>query len=769
MSDNMSAKVPRVKIISPPQAYNRLRNTNSDAPYLDSRQTSHSTSATLRNSPVSPPLPVSQIHTNPIPSTQIFLRRYKLARVNTNSRGSSPVDSIVKRSSQNFNNKTLPQPCEAQILSVALGNNDKHTTTTQTAWKALDRTLTRKDCDMVDGWKTEIDTLLVYTGLFSAVVTAFCVESFKALKQDPEDVMVLVLRRILDRLEGTSGAAITTPANLTFARRINIMWFSSLVLGLSAAFICILVKQWLREFLMNGPGSPRDNARIREYRFQGFIKWRVPDTIALLPLMLQAALAFFFAGLVDLLWSLDRTVAIVLTVLVSISLFFVIVTTILPSLFLDSPYRSPQAHAIFRTSRLVFSVIDNVVLRLLWLIRSPRSLPTASSISARPLSQGSLSESSHSRDRKSHQNWYEYEKHQALKMDKALDHRIIVGADVTLMDDFFLRDVLRMCINDTDKHTAFATLLDILDNRAVDVKEKGPLSKQSNAIDDETATAGNIILAEIVVDVLTKLIDEDCDEILRLLDYLYSLCTSIPFVHTKSIPRDIFEVYLKSFRLLSHLLHHSGHQESENIQEKAFELIYYLCRTSNILVLDDTVVSKIAAYAQQLSGRRNPHYHRACTIVFVFSDDRFSLWTSDWQNTILGFLKRVEHYIAMASTSEIEALGPELFMKGILAVRVMETYKICDAILEHISHKIPTTEQHQDYDIPRSVPPSSPVAENAARKVTGVEIRASPRVFGVLDNTSMPLNVHGLQISSLADIGDITLGSPVHRVRSNFI
>ena len=89
------------------------------------------------------------------------------------------------------------------------------------------------------------------TGLFSAVVTAFCVESFKLLDQDPEDVMVLLLGRISARLDGTNGTQIPIPtdphATTPFARRINIMWFSSLVLALSTAFVCILVKQWLRE------------------------------------------------------------------------------------------------------------------------------------------------------------------------------------------------------------------------------------------------------------------------------------------------------------------------------------------------------------------------------------------------------------------------------------------------------------------------------------------------------------------------------------------
>ena len=40
--------------------------------------------------------------------------------------------------------------------------NEKHPAATRTAWKILDRTLTKEDRIMVEGWKAELDNLLVY-------------------------------------------------------------------------------------------------------------------------------------------------------------------------------------------------------------------------------------------------------------------------------------------------------------------------------------------------------------------------------------------------------------------------------------------------------------------------------------------------------------------------------------------------------------------------------------------------------------------------------
>ncbi|EIW63815.1 uncharacterized protein TRAVEDRAFT_87402, partial [Trametes versicolor FP-101664 SS1] len=45
-------------------------------------------------------------------------------------------------------------------------------------------------------WKDEIDTLLVYAGLFSAVLTAFNVESYSLLQQNPTDTTNALLAQL---------------------------------------------------------------------------------------------------------------------------------------------------------------------------------------------------------------------------------------------------------------------------------------------------------------------------------------------------------------------------------------------------------------------------------------------------------------------------------------------------------------------------------------------------------------------------------------------
>lgn len=85
--------------------------------------------------------------------------------------------------------------------------------------------------------------------------------------------------------------------------RVNVCWFASLVFSLSSASFGILVKQWLREYLaIDHVMAPQERARLRYFRTLGLKDWRLFEIAAILPLILQLALAFFFSlGYVSLL------------------------------------------------------------------------------------------------------------------------------------------------------------------------------------------------------------------------------------------------------------------------------------------------------------------------------------------------------------------------------------------------------------------------------------------------------------------------------------
>ena len=141
--------------------------------------------------------------------------------------------------------------------------------------------------------------------------------------------------------------------------QINVLYFISLTLALSVSSVCILGKQWIREYQRDLSVSPCDAARVRQMRFESLQRWKVPQIMAALPVILLLALMLFFAGLLVQLWNVsDRTTAAAVLVIVALTILLVIVTTVVPawvslrhdhSLF--APFRSPQAWIVLYVVR----------------------------------------------------------------------------------------------------------------------------------------------------------------------------------------------------------------------------------------------------------------------------------------------------------------------------------------------------------------------------------------------------------------------------------
>lgn len=121
-----------------------------------------------------------------------------------------------------------------------------------------------------------------------------------------------------------------------------------------------MVKQWLKEYSSGLHGTEPEVARLRQYRLNNLLKWRIPFIIAMLPVLLLTSLILFLTGLIILLYSIHRTVACVVSIVISVLLLFIATTTILPTIHRTCSYHSPQATAI--------SILWTAVRRLLAVI-----------------------------------------------------------------------------------------------------------------------------------------------------------------------------------------------------------------------------------------------------------------------------------------------------------------------------------------------------------------------------------------------------------------
>ncbi|RPD63464.1 hypothetical protein L227DRAFT_572612 [Lentinus tigrinus ALCF2SS1-6] len=234
------------------------------------------------------------------------------------------------------------------------------------AWDETANIVKKYSDEMVDRWNKEIDTLLVFAGLFSAILTAFNVQSYQLLTPPPPvDPVIVALEKISAQLSSFSvNPPSVNSTQPTFVRPdptpsspplwavwLNAVWFSSLIFSLSAASVGIMVKQWLNEYNTGLSGTSRQVARLRQLHLNSLQRWHVKEIVAVLPVLLQIASALFFAGLLILLWQLDRTVAIVASVLVGVLVIFSLTTIVLPSLATHCAYLSPPSRALYELTR----------------------------------------------------------------------------------------------------------------------------------------------------------------------------------------------------------------------------------------------------------------------------------------------------------------------------------------------------------------------------------------------------------------------------------
>jgi hypothetical protein len=215
------------------------------------------------------------------------------------------------------------------------------------------------------------------------VVTAFVIESYKFLQPGPNDAVVGLLFQIANSLNNTSSfppsvdpASITTPFSPTPSSiRLNVFFFLSLILSLTTVLIGTISLQWLREHQSYPNLSPKEKAAIFHMRSEALEAWHVPIIFTALPLLLQAALVLFLAGLIDFSLPLGAKLIISVSVVVGLTLLFLGATTVLPAfqgLFFclrrsykqvptPCPFKSPQSHALRILSRIFVGVLFRVL------------------------------------------------------------------------------------------------------------------------------------------------------------------------------------------------------------------------------------------------------------------------------------------------------------------------------------------------------------------------------------------------------------------------
>jgi len=198
------------------------------------------------------------------------------------------------------------------------------------------------------------------TGLFSAVVASFIIESYKLLSPDPgtsQSESVFLLRQLSQQLAGFANGTYVQPQSYTPSPPslpsasiicVNILWLLSLLLSTTSAVFATLMLQWARIFieLPQTLGVPKDRARVRSVLYFGMKKYRIKlsgpvGTTPTLLLALHISVFLFFIGLVVFFYTIYKTVAVVFLISVGFLGLAYFGFTIHPCLDHSSPFGTP--------------------------------------------------------------------------------------------------------------------------------------------------------------------------------------------------------------------------------------------------------------------------------------------------------------------------------------------------------------------------------------------------------------------------------------------
>ena len=181
--------------------------------------------------------------------------------------------------------------------------------------------------------------------LFAGFLSSFLIELLARLEPDPMDTIqdVLIYQTQMMRNSSLEPYVLADFSPPEYIVVVNALFYASLGVMLLAAFIAMLIKTWVREFDRNlqAMSRPDERAMTREFRYLGVEHWKLPEMVAMLPLLIQISLVLFSLGLIVFLFHINTPAFGVTTAIFGVGILYYAITTSISVLVTSSPFRSP--------------------------------------------------------------------------------------------------------------------------------------------------------------------------------------------------------------------------------------------------------------------------------------------------------------------------------------------------------------------------------------------------------------------------------------------
>lgn len=213
-------------------------------------------------------------------------------------------------------------------------------------WTTYTREATDYDVEFLEKYQSDMDIVLIFAGLFSAVNTSFIVNQQSNLNPDPFRTTNALLGMLLQTANSSFVPQFDQPYAPWQGPSTLVIWIQSLIYAslcasLLAALGAVLGKQWLSNFKRSVRGTIDDRGRQRQMKLDGLRTWHFDSVLEFLPSLLQISLLLFGIALSATMWTMSPTIAIIIITSTTLGFTFYL-TIILASLMAaDCPFQTP--------------------------------------------------------------------------------------------------------------------------------------------------------------------------------------------------------------------------------------------------------------------------------------------------------------------------------------------------------------------------------------------------------------------------------------------
>ncbi|KAJ6600480.1 hypothetical protein DFH09DRAFT_811799, partial [Mycena vulgaris] len=214
-------------------------------------------------------------------------------------------------------------------------------------WDSYKTVADEYDEELRQRYSTDLDTALIFAGLFSVVSSAFIIQIQPELKQDPDEMTQALLRLLIHNFNGSifSGDDISIPTGPNVARNIvltEVLLYTSLFSTLLVALLTVLGKRWLLHFAAAGEkGTIEERGIRRQRKLDGLRRWGLEPIMQMFPLLLQIALLLFASALYIYLGTVHTSLAHVALVSLSLGSGLYFLFAVSATIFPDCPFQTP--------------------------------------------------------------------------------------------------------------------------------------------------------------------------------------------------------------------------------------------------------------------------------------------------------------------------------------------------------------------------------------------------------------------------------------------